>query len=129
MKCVNTMDSTGASAADVTFVERFGDESISYSFYGLFGNLLSKGTGTTAAIAEFTIVDGFIICDNALRSTNAPNMLSNADCQGAWNMTSVGGGVMTCNGNISSMAVSSAYMSESYYFAAGSRVIVWGCEA
>ena len=131
IKCANTNDSAGSSAADIAFVEYLGDsgETITYSFFGLFGNLISKGTTITAAMAEFTVVDGFIICDNALRSTSASNMFAAGEGQGAWNMTSVGGGLLTCYGAVSEMRVSSAYSSETHYFGAGSRVIVWGCKA
>lgn len=130
IKCANTNDSAGSAAGDVAFIEKLGDsgETITYSFFGLFGNLISKGTTVSAAIAEFTVVDGCIICDNALRSTSASNMFAAGEGQGAWNMTSVGGGLLTCYGTVSEMRVSSAYSSETHYFGAGSRVIVWGCK-
>lgn len=126
IKCVNVTASAGTTAGAVIFTDEFGNN---FSFSSLFGNLITNTAGTAAAMAEFTIVDGFIICDNALRSTSAANMLSNTDGQGAWGLTSVGGGLIACSSTIASMKIAATNLSTTHYYGAGSKVIVWGCKA
>lgn len=126
IKCVNVTSSAGTTAGAVTFT---GENGVNYSFSSLFGNLVTNTAGTTAAMAEFTIVDGFIICENALRSTSAANMLSRTDGQGAWGLTSVGGGIITCGSPTKLLRISTTNNSTTHYYGTGSRVIVWGCKA
>ena len=125
IKCVNTTSSEGTSAVEVAFM---GDGYIYYYFTNLFPSLIMSSTSTTSAMAEFTMADGFVFCDNVLKSTSAPNMFSNGEGLGVWNMTSLGGGIMTCNSPFFYMDVSAANDSTSHYFGVGSRVIVWGCK-
>lgn len=126
IKCVNVTASAGTTSGAVIFTDEFG---MDYSFSSLFGNLITNTVGTAGAMAEFTVVDGFIICDNALRSTSAANMLSNTDGQGAWNLTSVGGGLITCSGALETMNIATTNLSTTHYYGTGSKVIVWGCKA
>lgn len=124
IKCVNVTASAGTTSGGITFASTDGTY---YYLSNLFGNLITNTASTSAAMAELTIVDGFIICDNALRSTSAANMLSTTEGAGALSLTSVGGGIVTCNKPLSSMTINAA--SAGYYFGAGSRVLVWGCKA
>lgn len=126
IKCVNTTASAGTSAVEVAFV---GEGYVHYYFSNLFPSLITSGTSTSSAMAEFAMADGFVFCDNVLKSSTANNMFSNGEGMGVWNMTSLGGGVMTCNSPFFSMDVAAANDSMDHYFGAGSRVIVWGCKA
>ena len=125
IKCVNTTSSEGTSAVEVAFM---GEGYIYYYFTNLFPSLIASSTSTTSAMAEFTMTDGFVFCDNVLKSTSATNMFSSGEGLGVWNMTSLGGGIMTCNSPFFYMDVTAANDSMSHYFGAGSRVIVWGCK-
>lgn len=125
IKCVNTTDSTGTTAGEISF-KAISD--INYYFSNLFPNLITKSTNISAAMVEFTIVDGFIFCDNVLRSTTSTDIFSNYDGQGTWNMTNLGGGIMTCYDPLVTMNVSTLNSSTQYYYGVNSRVIVWGCK-
>ena len=125
IKCVNTTASEGTSAADIAFM---GEGYIYYYFSNLFPSLITKSTSTSSAMVEFTMADGFVFCDNVVKSSNANNMFSSGEGMGVWNMTNLGGGIMTCNSPFFYMDVSAANDSTSHYFGEGSRVIVWGCK-
>ena len=125
IKCVNVTASAGTTAGAVMFT---GEDGMEYSFSSLFGNLITNTAGTAGAMAEFTIMDGFIICDNALRSTSAPNMLSNEYGQGAWGLTNVGGGLIACDVPVYAMKIATTNLSTTNYYGKGSKVIVWGCK-
>lgn len=125
IKCVNVSASSGTTSGAVIFT---GEDGVDYSFSTLFGNLISKTSGTAGAMAEFTIVDGFIICDNALRSTSAADMLSTTSGKGAWGLTNVGGGLISCDVPVYAMKIATTNMSTTHYYGSGSKVIVWGCK-
>lgn len=126
LKCVNVAESAGVAAGSVNFQSKSGGSY--YRFSTLFPNLISNASGTSAAMAEFSIVDGFIVCENALRSTNAPNMFSTAYNQGEWSLTSVGGGLIVCPNPVGYINVAVTNNSESHFYGAGSRLIIWGCK-
>lgn len=126
IKCVNITDTNSTAGGEISFV---GISEVNYYFSNLFPNLISRSTNISTAMVEFTMVDGFIFCDNVLRSTTAVNMFSNAEGQGTWNMTNLGGGIMTCNDPLITMNVTALNSSDMHYFGPGSRVIVWGCKA
>lgn len=126
IKCVNTTSSEGTSAVEIAFM---GEGYIYYYFSNLFPSLIVSSTSTSSAMAEFTMSDGFVFCDNVIKSSSANNMFSSGEGMGVWNMTSLGGGIMTCNSPFFYMDVSAANDSMSHYFGVGSRVIVWGCKA
>lgn len=125
VKCVNTTSSAGTSAVEVAFM---GEGYMYYYFSNLFPSLITNSTSTSSAMAEFTMSDGFVFCDNVMKSATANNMFSSGEGLGVWNMTSLGGGIMTCNSPFYFMDVSAANDSMSHYFGAGSRLIVWGCK-
>ena len=126
VKCVNTTKSAGSTGVEIIFN---GTNGKSYAFRNILPDLITNKEGTTGGLAIFRIVDGFIVCENAMRSTNAPSMLSNVDGEGGDNLTPVGGGVVRCNYPISTLTITNTNSSSSYYFGANSSVTVWGCKA
>ena len=124
IKCVNTTKSSGGVSGAVIFK---GQDGRSYAFKNILPNLIKNTTGTSGGMAMFQIVNGFIVCENAMRAQSAENMLSSTEGYGADNLTPVGGGVITCTSPIPTLMISNANLSSSYYYGAGSRAIVWGC--
>lgn len=127
IKVVNTTDSAGTTGGAVTFVGQ--NTGNSYAFRNILPDLIKNTTGTTGGMAIFKIIDGFIICENAMRSTSATNMLSTTEAAGADNLVPVGGGVIACTDKIVHFYVGNTNSSKTHYFGAGSRVVVWGCKA
>ena len=124
IKCVNTTKSSGGISGAIVFK---GGDGTSYAFKNILPNLIKNTTGTSGGLAIFQIVNGFIVCENAMRAQSAEYMLSSSEGYGADNLTPVGGGLIACTTPVPTLMVSNANMSSSYYYGAGSRVIVWGC--
>jgi hypothetical protein len=127
IKVVNVTDSAGTTGGAITFVGQ--NTGNSYAFRNILPDLIKNTTGTTGGMAIFKIIDGFIICENAMRSTSATNMLSTTEASGADNLVPVGGGVIACTDKIVHFYVGNTNSSKTHYFGAGSRVVVWGCKA
>ncbi len=127
IKVVNTTSSAGSTGGAITFVGQ--NTGNSYAFRNILPDLIKNTTGTTGGMAIFKIIDGFIICENAMRSTSAENMLSTTEAAGADNLVPVGGGVIACTDKISYFYVGNTNSSKTHYYGAGSRVVVWGCKA
>lgn len=124
IKCVNTTKSAGGVSGAIVFN---GYDGRNYSFKNILPNLIKNTTGTSGGMAIFQVVNGFIICENAMRAQSADNMLSDTEGYGADNLTPVGGGIIACTNPVATLMVSNANLSSSYYYGAGSRTIVWGC--
>lgn len=126
VKCVQTANTLDSTAGAVIFT---GENDMEYSFSDLFGNLITNNAGTiSGAMANFSIVDGFVICENASRGVNAEGILSTTEGQGSWSLSNVSGGLIMCNSPLTKMAISTANQSASHFYGVGSRVIVWGCK-
>ena len=127
IKVVNTTSSAGNTGGAITFIgEHTGT---SYAFRNILPDLIKNTSGTTGGMAIFKIIDGFIICENAMRSTNAENMLSATDGAGTDNLVPVGGGVVACTDKIAYFYVGNTNSSKTHYYGTGSRVVVWGCKS
>lgn len=126
VKCVNTTNTTSSRAGAVYFTGRNGQD---YAFNNIFSNLLKNGTTTSGAMAKFKIVNGFIICETAMRAITADSILSDTEGAGIDTLAPVSGGLVRCTNTITTMAVTTAGQSATHYYGAGSRVIVWGCKA
>ena len=126
VKCVNTTKSAGSTGGAIIFN---GTNGKSYAFRNILPNLITNTEGTTGGLAIFRILDDYIVCENAMRSTNAASMLSNVDGEGGDNLTPVGGGIVRCHSPISTLTITNTNSSSSYYFGANSSVTVWGCKA
>lgn len=126
VKCVNTTKSAGSTGGAIIFN---GTNGKSYAFRNILPDLITNNVGTTGGLAIFRILDDYIVCENAMRSTNAASMLSNVDGEGGDNLTPVGGGIVRCHSPISTLTITNTNSSSSYYFGANSSVTVWGCKA
>ena len=126
VKCVNTTNTTSSRAGAVYFTGSNGQD---YAFNNIFSNLLKNGTTTSGAMAKFKIVNGFIICETAMRAITADGILSGTEGAGLDTLAPVAGGLIRCTNTIITMAVTTAGQSATHYYGAGSRVIVWGCKA
>ena len=127
IKVVNTTSSAGNTGGAITFIgEHTGT---SYAFRNILPDLIKNTSGTTGGMAIFKIIDGFIICENAMRSTNAENMLSATDGAGTDNLVPVGGGVVACTDKIAYFYVGNTNSSKTHYYGTGSRGVVWGCKS
>lgn len=124
IKCVNTTKSTGGVSGAIIFK---GSDGRDYAFKNILPNLIKNTTGTSGGMAIFQIINGFIVCENAMRAQSADKMLSDTEGYGADNLTPVGGGIVRCSNPVPTLMVSNANLSNSYYYGSGSRVIVWGC--
>lgn len=124
VKCVNTTNTASTRAGAVIFSGNNQD----YAFNNIFSNLLKNGTTTSGAMAKFKIVNGFIICESAMRAINADGILSDTEGEGFDLMAPVSGGLVKCTSTVTTMAVSSAAQSATHFYGVGSRVIVWGCK-
>ena len=127
IKAVNTTSSAGNTGGSITFKGQ--NTGKTYSFRNILPDLIKNTAVTTGGMAIFKIVDGFIICENAMRSTSAENMLSTTEAAGADNLVPVGGGVIACTDKIAYFYVGNTNLSSSHYYDAGSRIVVWGCKA
>ena len=126
IKCVNTTNTASTRSGAVYFT---GSNSQDYAFNNIFSNLIKSGTTTSGAMAKFKIVDGFIICETAMRAITADGILSDTEGAGLDTLAPVSGGLIRCTSTITTMAVTTAGQSATHYYGAGSRVIVWGCKA
>lgn len=124
VKCVNSANSA-ARAGSVIFKASNGT---TYQF-PVLTNLFTTSAATAAGMAEFDIIDGYIICPYASRNIKTSNFMSSTEGGTADNLTNTGGGIMKCTNDISSLTVSSLDQNSSFYFESGSRVFVWGCNA
>jgi hypothetical protein len=124
VKCVNTTNTTNTRAGAVIFTGNNQD----YAFNNLFSNLIKNGTTTSGAMAKFRIVDGFIICETAMRAITADGILSDTEGAGIDTLAPVSSGLIKCTNAVTTMTVSSAAQSATHFYGVGSRVIVWGCK-
>lgn len=124
IKCVNTENTSGTKSGSVIFT----DSNDQIYAFNSFTNLVKNGTNISGAMGLFKIVDGFIVCENAMRAINAPNILSTEVGVAADLLAPVGSGVLVCTNPISTMTVSTENQSATHYYGVGSRVIVWGCK-
>ena len=126
IKCVNNDNNQASKQGVATFIAINGT---TYQFPA-WSTMFSNSNDITANMGWFDIVDSWIICSNASRNTNAFNFLMN-DIEGgtADNLAGIGGGMMKCTNPLNTMMISALDQDVNYYFDAGSRVIVWGCNA
>lgn len=124
VSCVN--DGTNISkSGSVIFT---GEHGTTYQF-PCWTNMFSTSSNVTSAgIAQFDIIYGYIVCPTALRSIRTSNFLTAGEGGTADNLTSTGGGIMRCTDDLVTLAVSSLDQDASCNFGVGSKVMVWGCK-
>ncbi len=124
VKCINSANSA-AKTGSVIFKSSTGT---TYQF-PVWSNLFTTSASNSAGMAEFDIINGYIVCPYASRSIKTSNFMAFAEGGTADNLVPVGGGILRCTNPITSLTVSSLDQDSTYYFGVGSRVFVWGCNA
>ena len=124
IRSVNITRSAGGISGAIIFKGVNGKD---YAFKNIFSNLIRNTNEISGGVGIFKVMNGFIVCENAMRAVSAENMLTDTDGLGADNLQPLGGGIVRCTSPLSTMMVSNASLSADYYYGAGSRVIVWGC--
>lgn len=125
VKCVNTSGNSAARAGSIYISTQTG---VKYQF-PVLTNLFTTSASTSAGMAIFHRVGDYLVCPYAARNINASGFLKTSLGGTADNLTPTGGGIMRCISPISSVIVSSLDQNSSYYFGAGSQVLVWGWNA
>ena len=125
IKCVNSKSNDASKQGAVTFMATDGT---SYQF-PVWTTMFSKSTETTASMGWFDVLDGWLVCSNASRNQSAANFLNSAEGGTADNLAGIGGGMMPCTKTLYTAMISALDQDVDYYFNAGSRVVVWGCNA
>lgn len=124
VSCVN--DGTNISkSGSVIFTGTHGQ---TYQFPCWTNMFSTTANATSAGIAQFDIIYGYIVCPTALRSIRTSNFLTAGEGGTADNLTSTGGGIMRCTDDLTTLAVSSLDQDASCHFGVGSKVMVWGCK-
>lgn len=126
INCVCTAETTTSTGAAIVFTCENGND---YVFANVLNNMIRNSAATTAGTADFLVMDTHLVCENAYRTLTAVDMLSNEEGSGADNLAACGGGAfIKCTSPISTMMVTNSNQSDSVYYYAGSRVMVWGCK-
>ena len=126
IKCVNNGSNAKTERGAITFAATNGT---SYQF-PVWPTMFTTSADTTASMGWFDVTDGWIVCSNASRNQSASNFLMDETEGGtADNLAGIGGGMMKCTKPLHNIMVSALDQDVNYYFNAGSRVIVWGCNA
>lgn len=124
VKCVNDGTNSPSKHGGVTFTATNGTN---YQF-NIWSTMFTNAAYTSGCMATFEINDGWLICPNATRILKSSNFLG-TEGGVADNLNNTGSGIMRCTNELSTMMISSTDNDTNYYFLAGSRVIVWGCNA
>lgn len=124
VKCVNDGTNSPSKHGGVTFTSTNG---VNYQF-NLWSTMFTNAAYTSGAMATFEISDGWLICPNATRILKSSNFLG-TEGGVADNLNNTGSGIMRCTNTLSTMMVHNTDNDSNYYFLAGSRVMVWGCNA
>lgn len=124
VKCVNDGTNSPSKHGGVTFTATNG---INYQF-NIWSTMFTNAAYTSGAMATFEICNGWLICPNATRILKSSNFLG-TEGGVADNLNNTGSGIMRCTNELSTMMVHNTDNDSNYYFLAGSRVMVWGCNA
>lgn len=126
VKCVNQSGHSTSKQGTATFMATDGT---TYQF-PIWPAMFVDSADTTGSMAWFDITDGWLICPKASRNIKTANFLANNTEGGtADNLDNIGGGMMQCTKDLYTIMISALDQDTNYYFNAGSRVIVWGCNA
>jgi hypothetical protein len=125
VNCYNDGDSYGSRAGSVIFTAQNGK---TYQF-PVWTNMFSKGISTVAAMAQFKLVDGWLVCPYASKLVDYVDIFSVPEGGTASNLTHTGSGMMRCTSPLSTLTISNLDQNSKYYFGSGSRVMVWGWKA
>ena len=124
IKCVN--DTTNAPTTRYGSAIFYASNGITYQF-PVFNSMFSASSNTSATLGFFEVIDGWIVCPQVARSVKYADFLASTEGGTATNMNGMGGGLMKCTNDLSTLTISSLDQAADFYFGVGSRVIVWGC--
>lgn len=127
VRCYNDGDSLGPGdrAGAVIFTAQNGK---SYQF-PVWTDMLSKSISTVSAMAQFKLIDGWLVCPYASKLIDFVDVFDTAEGGTAGNLVPSGSGMMRCTSPLSTLTISSYGQSSNFYFGVGSRVMVWGWNA
>lgn len=122
VRCYNDGDSYSSRAGSAIFVAQNGK---SYQF-PVWTDMFSKSISTVSAMANFKIVDRWLVCPCASRIIGDYDVFDTTEGGSAVNLAPTGSGMMKCTSPLSTLTISNLDQNSNYYFGTGSRVIVWG---
>lgn len=125
VKTINDGSNSSAKNGAVTFTATNGT---TYQF-PLWTTMFTNNDYDTGCMAQFEINDGWLVCPNASRILRVSSFLSDSEGGTADNLTLTGSGIMKCTNTLSTMMISALDQDTSYFYNAGSRAMVWGCNA
>ena len=97
--------------------------------FPVWSNMFSKSINTTYTMAQFNLVDGWLVCPSASRLIGDVDIFADTEGGTAGNFSPVGSGMMRCTSPLSTLTVSSLDQNANTFFGIGSRVMVWGWNA
>ena len=126
VRCYNDGDSHTTRTGSAIFTDQNGK---SYQF-PVWTNMFSKSISTVHAMAQFKLVDGWLVCPCASSVTSSSvDIFDSAEGGTAGNLIPTGSGMMKCTSPLSTLTISNLDQNSDYYFGSGSRVMVWGWNA
>lgn len=125
VRCYNDGDSHTTRTGSAIFTAQNGK---SYQF-PVWTNMFTKSISTASVMAQFKLVDGWLVCPYASKLTGDIDIFDTTEGGTAGNLTPTGSGMMKCTSSLSTLTISNLDQNSDYYFGMGSRVMVWGWKA
>lgn len=125
VRCYNDGDSHTTRTGSAIFTAQNGK---SYQF-PVWTNMFTKSISTASVMAQFKLVDGWLVCPYASKLTGDIDIFDTTEGGTAGNLTPIGSGMMKCTSPLSTLTISNLDQNSDYYFGMGSRVMVWGWKA
>lgn len=125
VRCYNDGDSHTTRTGSAIFTAQNGK---SYQF-PVWTNMFTKSISTASVMAQFKLVDGWLVCPYASKLTGDIDIFDSTEGGTAGNLTPIGSGMMKCTSPLSTLTISNLDQNSNYYFGMGSRVMVWGWNA
>lgn len=125
VRCYNDGDSHTTRTGSAIFTAENGK---TYQF-PVWTNMFTKSINTTSVMAQFKLVDGWLVCPYASKLTGDIDIFDTTEGGTAGNLTHTGSGMMKCISPLSTLTISNLDQNSDYYFGMGSRVMVWGWRA
>lgn len=125
VRCYNDGDSHTTRTGSAIFTAQNGK---SYQF-PVWTNMFTKSISTASVMAQFKLVDGWLVCPYASKLTGDIDIFDTTEGGTAGNLTPTGSGMMKCTSPLSTLTISNLDQNSDYYFGMGSRVMVWGWKA
>ena len=125
VRIYNDGDSINSRTGSAIFTAENGK---TYQF-PVWSNMFSKSISTVSTMAQFKLVDGWLVCPCASRLIGDIDIFDTSEGGTAGNLTPIGSGMLKCTSPLSTLTISNLDQNSNYYFGMGSRVMVWGWNA